>query len=123
MTIGMTPSAAYLARISSTRTDGGMAGNGRPGISITSISADRSLPLTTRRDTPPSPGCVSTLVVTPSMIDCAVPLMVTTSTTRINGRLPPPDSRNSVRSGERAGNSKISSKPLCASPEPSSTLA
>ena len=76
-----------------------------------SISALRSLPLTTSLLTPPSPGCVSTLVVTPSITDSARPLICTTSTTRISGRLPPPVSRNSVRSGERAGRSNVSSKP------------
>ena len=47
ITSGITPSAAYLASTASTRTDGGIAGNGSPASSITSISADRSLPLTT----------------------------------------------------------------------------
>ncbi len=57
------------------------------------------------------------------MIDCARPLIVTISTTRISGRAPPPEIRKRVRSGERAGSSKVSSKPLCVPPEPSSTLA
>ena len=90
MTIGITPKAAYFASTSSTRTAGGIAGYGRPVNSMMSISALRSLPLTTSLPTPPSPGCVSTLVVTPSMIDSAWPPICTTSTTRISGRLPPP---------------------------------
>ena len=123
ITIGITPSTAYLARIVSTRSDGGIAGNGNPGRSITAISADRSLPLTTIWLTPPSPGMVSTLVAMPSISGSVRPLIVTLSDTRISGTPPPPPlSRKIVRSGERGGRSSVSSKPLCASPEPSSTL-
>ena len=85
MTIGITPRAAYFASTTSTRTDGGMAAYGIPGSSMMSISADMSLPITTSRATPPWPGCVWTFVVTPSMMECARPLIVTTSTTRISG--------------------------------------
>jgi hypothetical protein len=124
MTSGMTPKAAYFARITSTRTDGGMAGKGSAEISTISISADRSFPFTTSLPTPPSPGCVSTSVATPSMIASARPLIVTISTTRISGTPPPPPvMRKSVRSGDRAGRSKVSSNPPCVSPDPSSTFA
>jgi hypothetical protein len=111
MTSGITPNAAYLASIKSTRAAGGIAGKGMPVSSMMSIKADMSLPLTTSFATPPSPGCVSTCVVTPSITDSARPPIVTTSTTRIIGRAAPPLTRNSVRSGERAGRSNVSSKP------------
>ena len=41
-----------------TGSAGGIAGYGSPVSSMMSISADRSLPLTTSLLTPPSPGCV-----------------------------------------------------------------
>ncbi len=123
MTSGMTPSAAYLARIVSTRSDGGSAGNGRPGSSMMLISALRSLPLITIWLTPPSPGIVSTLVAMPSISDSVRPFKATVSVTRINGTPPPPPlTRNKVRSGERCGRSMVISKPLCELPEPSSTF-
>ena len=122
ITIGITPKAAYFDNTSSTRIAGGMAGYGMPGSSMKSISADRSLPFTTSLPTPPSPGRVSTFVVTPSISTSAWAPNCTTSTTRISGRLPPPVSRNRVPSADFGARSKVSSKPLWVSPEPTSTL-
>ena len=50
ITSGTTPNAAYFASATSTRTAGGIAGYGSPSSGMMSITAVRSLPLTTSVD-------------------------------------------------------------------------
>src|SRR4051794_31823017 len=122
MTSGTTPNAAYLATATSTRSAGGIAGYGSPSSGMTSISAVRSLPLTTSVDVVPLSGWSSWFVITPSISTVVVPRNVMAITTRKIGMLEPPVSRKSVCSGERFEILSASSKPLCVSPEFDSTV-
>ena len=67
ITSGMTPSAAYFASATSTRTAGGIAGYGSPSSGMTSMIAVRSLPLTTSVETGPVSERTSWFVITPSI--------------------------------------------------------
>src|SRR5215208_1129700 len=87
-----------------------------------SISAVRSLPLTTIVGVGPPSDRTSWCVITPSISTVVSPPTVTAMTTRKMGKLEPPESRNSVCSGERFESRNMSSKPLCVSPEPDSTF-
>ena len=89
-----------------------------------SISAEQVLALDDQRATPPSPGCVSTLVVTPSMIDCACAVDGARPARRASAAgCRRPSAGTACAAASARGSSKVSSKPLCVSPEPSSTLA
>src|SRR6185295_10949500 len=82
-TMGTIPKAAYLARISATRAATGIAGYGIL-ISITSISALKSSPVTVRVDWPASLlGETSCLVITPSIKTRGSPFIVAMITTRV----------------------------------------
>ncbi len=109
MTSGMTPNIEYFASSASTRTSAGHAGNGKPLQFDWFISALRSSPVMVSVELEPlSPGAMWLLVITPSISTLAVPLIVATSTTRMNSSGMPPVSRNMICSGDCLSMMKVS---------------
>src|SRR5690348_4154374 len=105
ITSGTMPRKAYLASSSATMASAGIAGYGVPGSPENS-----SLVITVLRSSPvtcsvvwrwSAPGTTSVRVTTPSISTCGMPFTVATTITRSSGTTPPPESRNSVCSGER----------------------
>src|SRR6185312_6051902 len=104
ITSGTMPRNAYFASSSATIASAGIAGYGRPGRPENSslvITAVRSSPVTCSVVWRWSaPGTTSVRVTTPSISTCGMPFTVTTTITRSSGTTPPPESRNSVCSGD-----------------------
>ncbi len=99
MTIGIMPSGAYFARMTSTRAKSGMAGYGSPEKSIRSITRVRSSPVTVSVGSPPAPPPVTWwCVMTPSISTVIALPTVTAMTTRTSGIdcPPPPGTRRAA---------------------------